>query len=300
MTLALGLPGGEPQLVINDAAGLSSELLRETIAKAVGLDSTRVLVTSVQLQLLQANGTFESAGAEIVLNATVAANSGALVPNGTSFIWSLPSPTVPPLRRALQRAADEPSSAAVCVTYRAFNVTNVTRTYVHLALDLSDLAWVNSTDPALGVATRLAFALSYEYALRNVSYAWTQCTGGNASDGIAVLQPPAVRVGLRPSPSTPAAAVADGSGGGTQGEHGGLGNGGLTAVVVVVTFTTLACCCFVFALCGARRRRKERADDDAPSPAPAPSDLAVAAMLEVVVCGRGGAAAAASSVAAFK
>ncbi len=202
----------------------------------------------------------------------MAANNGTLSQSNASLVWATPTaqPVSAPARRVLL------ATDAACTTYRSFNVTNGTRISVSLVLDMTGLVWVNNTDPADRIAALLAAAFSSTTSLSNFTRAWTECTGVNAS-AVQVLQAPAVRTGLRPSPSQLAASAPS-----DAREFSGLGKGGLTAVVVVLIFGVLACCCFVLALCGAARCRRQQAEkDEAKGPHGAPPGAA-----PCQVCGR--------------
>jgi len=283
VTLELSVPGRASLLLIDDFAGLSREF-RQAIANAVGFDSSRVLITAVQEQVLAPNGTLESSDQSIALNSTVPANNGTLAQPNASLVWATPT-AQPAAARALQQSSAPLSADAACVTYRSFNVSNSTRTRVSLAVDVTGLVWVNNTDPAAHIAALLARALDMPNTLLNFTRQWTECTGASATSGVTVLQAPAVRTGLRPSPSQ-SAPLAIAANDGTQQEYSGLGKGGLTALLVGLLFSAFACVMWgAWALRACQRQPAAsdmKGEHNAEAAALSRGDLAAAAISEAV------------------
>ena len=248
MALALGVPGGAPSLIVDDAAGLASEL-RQGIADIVGIDASRVSITAVQMLVAVPNGTWVPSSPRVALNATVAANNGTRAQSNASLVWA--TPTAQPAVGAAAPRALQASGDQVCVTHRTFNVTNTTRTTIALVIDATDLQLVNVDDAAAFVAATLTRTIELPGALLNFTTVWTECTGVDASSAVTVLEAPAVRVGLRPSP--PSQAVPAGAAG-TLFPASELN---LPAIIVVGLFVLaallLACCCCSWAV---RARRQ--------------------------------------------
>ena len=247
MTLAVGVPGGATTLLIDDVAGLASKL-RQGIAEIAGVEPSRVSVTAVQLQEAVPNGTWVPSDPEVQLNATVAANNGTLAQSNASLVWATPT-AEPAANFAAWRVLL--GSNDVCVTFRTFNVTNATRTRVSLVLDVSGLQFVNLTDPASAIAAMLIRSIEGPDVLRNFTRAWTECTGVDAA-AIQLLEAPAVRTGLRPSPSSLAFSA------GAAAALFPANEVNLPALIVVgllvLAALLLACCCCNWAVVRVRQQ----------------------------------------------
>lgn len=162
-------------------------------------------------------------------------------------MWA--TPTAQPAVGAAAPRALQASGDQVCVTHRTFNATNTTRTSIALVIDATDLQLVNVTDAAAFITATLARTIELPGTLLNFSTTWTECTGVDASV-IQVLQAPAVRTGLRPSPSSqafPAGAAA------TLPPASELSLPAIIVVGLVVLAALLACCCCDWAVCARRQ-----------------------------------------------
>jgi len=219
----LGVAGGSAGLFAGDVNGLATSL-RAAIAAGAGIDSSRVVITTVTEQTFS-SGMFEDVGSALHLNETSAANNGTGIPGNRSAVWQSLAPTAP---RRLQDACSAVTSAS------GYN-TSTMRTAVTVSLDSDGLtpSQIASLVAALGVATSQTTTFTAFATL------WSACTGAPADPVTVITAPFSSLVFVAPRPALPA------------GDASLLGSGAVAALAVGLILGCLTCACFLLEL---RRR----------------------------------------------